>query len=297
MDYLIPSGTTTLPFELVFYHIFGPKVYFGVADQWADLFASPQQWSYTRRAVDGFYVNFIMMNWMKNDPTHHPDVNATAPLFSNKNAYLESDIRPHPDGASEADDQWYISALQQAGFKVVYTSLNYGWSKERAENLATYSLVGQARRLNLVQQGPWDIGGDINSNHTNSIGITNAQNRAFIQEADGCSTDGPMGYWVCRSDMRSGSISMVRYARSQSKLSMVMLAPYEADCSTYDPSKYLETSKSCIQAHEDADAVPDIWVVFEYATSIAAVPECDANGNPFNSTSGVAYYLCKHLNQ
>ncbi|RYG65649.1 hypothetical protein EON80_16975 [bacterium] len=57
------------------------QVYVGVADQWDDLLKKPDQWKFVRENADGFYVNFIEMNWMKENPEK---LGRTAALFTYK---------------------------------------------------------------------------------------------------------------------------------------------------------------------------------------------------------------------
>lgn len=73
-----------------------------------------------------------------------------------------------------------------------------------------------------------------------------------------------------------------------------MVCPYHAGVTEYKPSMYLEIGSQCVRDHEDNDAEPDFWSVFEYATDILAVPE-QKDGKPFNSTTGMAYYLINHI--
>ena len=279
---------TALPLGMVL-PASGVEVYVGVADQWADLLTFSNQWSYVRQNADGLYLNFIQMGYTGGIGFDKPETcNAYANLFTHKNAYYESDINE-----TMPKEQSYLVRLQTAGFKVPYTSLNYGWSAERQSNLKTYALPnGQAPRLCLWQNGPWDIGGNI-------LGDTPAANlalRSNITRADGDSTDGPMGYWhTDQGSMRSGSYSMVKYAHSLGKKAVVMICPYHANVGGYDATKdFLTVGQGCVRMHEDNDAEPDIWSVFEYATSIAAVPE-QSGGVPAVSTTGMAYYLIKHL--
>ena len=269
------------------------QVYVGAADQWNDLLAHPDQWQYVRRNADGFYVNFIEMDWLpKNERgMSQAKLQETAALFHHKNAYYESDMNE-----TVANEQDSLTRLQAAGFTVPYTSLNYGWSASRAEGLKTYALPhGQAPRLNMVQAGPWVIGGSLRGDHGGAAPLTNADYRAWIGQADGDSTDGPMGLWaVDAGGMHGGSFSMVKFAHSLHKQAVVMLCPYGAGQKAYTPDMFLQVAQDCVHQHEDAGALPDIWTVFEYATSIAAVPE-QVNGRPGNSTTGVAYWLLHHI--
>lgn len=278
------------------------KVYVGVADQWNELIDHGDQWQYVRQNADGFYLNFIEMNWVakKERGMSQDRLNKTAALFSHKNAYFESDYKL--DGQDEAADDRDIDMLQKAGFTIPYTSLNTGWDTRRYRNLKTYHLLpGQPARYSIVQNGPWTINGDINQDVSTGGLFTNAEYRHWFDQADGTSTDGPLGYWyhdpgVGFNKMQSGSYSMVKYAHAQGKQAVVMLGPYGAGISTYDaPSMFVSTGEDCVRRHEDNNAEPDIYDVFEYATSIGAVPE-QTNGAPAkNSTTAMAYYLIKHL--
>ena len=278
------------------------QVYVGIADQWDEMNARPDQWVYVRQNADGFYVNFIEMRWAAKGKMGHSleTLNQTASLFTHKNAYFESDY--HSDGQNEADDDLDIDMLQKAGFKVPYTSLNSGWDALRYRNLKTYHLLpNQKPRFSFVQDGPWTINGDIKGNVSTGGLSPNAEYRRQIDGADGVTTDGPLGFWfhdpgVGFNKMQSGSFSMVNYAHAEGKPAVVMLCPYGAGISDYDAkSMYLSTGEDCVRRHEDADAEPQVWDVFEYATTIGAVPE-QVNGAPAqNSTTAMAYYLIKHI--
>jgi len=278
------------------------KVYVGVADQWNELIIHGDQWQYVQRNADGFYVNFIEMNWVLRGEhgMNQERLNKTASLFTHKNAYFESDYKL--DGQDEAADDRDIDMLQKAGFTVPYTSLNTGWDTRRYQNLKTYHLLPrQTARHSLVQNGPWTINGDITGNISTGGLFPNAEYRGWFDQADGVSTDGPLGYWyydpgVGFNKMQSGSYSMVKYAHAQGKPAVVMLCPYGAGISTYDaPSTFLSTGEDCVRRHEDNNAEPEVYDVFEYATTIGAVPE-QTNGVPAkNSTTALAYYLIKHI--
>ena len=215
--------------------------------------------------------------------------NDLAKLMSHKVAFLESDMR---DATAAADDRSLLM-LQIAGFTVPYTSLNYGWSRERSENLKTFALpAGQSRRLCMVQEGPWTIGGDLAGNNSPA----NAE-RGFIDQDDGDSTDGVMGFWHADTkSMRAGSYSMVKYAHARGKKSLVMVTPYGAKIPAYDPARdFLATAQECVRQHENAGAAPDYWSVFEYATNFPLTPETGADGKPANTLTGMAFWLIHHL--
>ena len=265
-----------------------PEVYVGVADQRQEQMSYPDKWKFVRENADGFYINFIMLDSIYSQS----DLNKFGKLFTNKNALIESDMN-----SSMAKEQGYIKRLHKAGFRIPYTSLNYGWEKSRHDNLKTYDLLpDQEPRYCFVQQGPWVIGGDITSDDGSlPPPYANADYRSWIEQADGISTDGPMGFWFNdHNNMKKGSYSMVKYARSLGKKALVMVCPYHAEVPGYTPDMFLDVGSQCVRDHEDNDAEPDIWSVFEYATSIKAVPE-EKDGKPFNSTTGMAYYLINHL--
>lgn len=263
------------------------EVYVGVADNYMDQIKSPTKWSYVSQNADGFYINFIELDSMYKQST----IDSYGKLFTNKSAIIESDMN-----SSLEKEQEYINKLQSAGFTIPYTSLNYGWDKERQDNLKTYALKdGQEPRLCFVQDGTWNISGSILDDKGNNGVFTNLDYRSWVNQADGTSTDGPLGFWtIDQGKMKAASYSIVKFSHSLGKKASLMLCPYGAGVASYTPKMYLEVGKSCVREHEDNDADPDIWAVFEYATSIAAVPE-QKDGEPFNSTTGMAYYVIKHI--
>jgi len=290
---LIINGALTIIVSIFCFNIFvtaenRKEVYVGVADNHMDQIANPTKWSYVSENADGFYINFIELDSMYKQDT----LNAYGKIFTNKNALIESDMN-----SSLEKEKGYINMLQTAGFTVPYTSINYGWSNVRRDNLKNYALKpGQDPRLCFVQQGPWVIGGTILGSNGPAKPYSNADYRSWTTQSDGMSTDGPMGFWLTNKDkMKAGSYSMVKYAHSLGKKALVMIAPYGGLEKSYNPSMYLALGITCVKEHEDSDAEPDIWSVFEYATSIAAIPEKKTNGAPINSTTGMAYYLIKHI--
>ena len=286
------------------------EVFFGTADFENELLARPGDWSFVRSHVTGLYFNFITLGRSGQERvlTHLAQLLPRA--LPGPMAYLESDVRlPKPNqigsGATAADDRRFIDLLERSGFNVRYTSLNYGWNSDRARLLregghprGTSPCNGgrvSSERPNFVQLGPWKLGGDIRKNLKLST-IPNEEFRHWIEQAEGTSTDGPLGFWkVNHGDVRQGSISLVRWAHDKHKCAVVMLAPYGASIPDYDPVRdYLDVGKQDVWDHEDAGAVPDVWSVFEYATNIDAVPETIA-GRPANTTAGLAYWLLNHI--
>ena len=265
------------------------QVYVGSANGWDAMNAHPEQWTFVRRHADGFYVNFIQML--------HPDAKKcarTSALFTHKNAYYESDSRNtglggFPDGGqfSRAFQAQQLQALLDGGFKVPYTSLNYGVDDAKLSDLKKQGLPIGITRPCLAQNGPWTFGGgDI----TKNIG-ENARMRADTARTDGASTDGPLSLWQSdQGQMRSGSYSVVKYAHRLHKTAAVMVTPYDLK----PRSLWLAAAQGCVRLHEDAGAKPDIWIVFEYATDTPTLPET-VGGKPADTITGMAYWLIHHV--
>lgn len=265
------------------------QVYVGSANGWDAMIAHPDQWAYVRKNADGFYVNFIQML--------NPDAKKcaqTAALFARKNAYYESDSRytglgGFPDGGqfSRALQSQQLFALLKGGFTVPYTSLNYGVDDLKLADLKHLGLPAGVTRPCFAQNGPWTFGGgDITKNEGE-----NARMRADTARTDGASTDGPLSLWQAdQGGMRNGSFSVVKYAHSLHKTAAVMVTPYDLK----PTSQWLSVAQQCVRQHEDAGAKPDIWIVFEYATSTPTLPET-VNGQPADTITGMAYWLLHHV--
>ncbi len=275
------------------------QVYVGHADGWNKLLDNSTQWSYVAQNADGFYINFIEMKWITDQQNGREfatqaNLQKTASFFKNKRAFFESDNKDN----TLNDDKKAIDSLLAAGFTIPYTSLNYGWDAERARNLMNYRNTAPQRRLSLVQLGPWAIKGDIRNENTKTVGpidVSNARYRAGAAQTDGLSTDGPMGLWHSNANgMRQASLSVIEFARGLHKQGLVMLAPYSAKVPGYTSKMYLEEGQNCVRFHEDAGLSPDVWAVFEYADNLPAVPE-QIDGKAANSTTGMAYWLIRHL--
>ena len=266
------------------------KIYYGEAELIHQLLTNTSEWTYVQQNADGFYVNFIEMNVILS----LEDLFGFFKLFTNKSVYFESDADPSHQPLER--DKVAIETFHQVGWNITHTSQNYGWTVERDAILGYYNLTEHVlRRPDFVQLGPWTLSGNI-SNNPGTGPYSNAQYRTWINQSDGVSTDGPLGYWqIDFQQMREGSYSVVQYAHSIGKTAAVMLCPYGAGVITYNSTRdFLTVGISAIQEHEDNDADPDIWIIFEYAdNTIPAVPE-QVNGYPANSTTGMAYYALKH---
>jgi hypothetical protein len=266
------------------------QVFYGEAELVHQLLTNISDWTYVQENVDGFYVNFIEMYAIMTPD----DLLGFFNLYKNKSAYFESDA--NPDHQPLERDKTAIVALHKAGWNITHTSQNYGWTVERDQILGYYNLTEKIpRRPDFVQLGPWTLSGNI-SNDPGTGPYPNSQYRAWINQSDGVSTDGPLGFWsIDFQHMREGSYSTVQYAHSIDRPAAVMLCPYGAGINTYNSTRdFLTVGISAIHGHEDNDADPDIWIIFEYAdASIPAVPE-QVDGYPANTTTGMAYYALKH---
>jgi hypothetical protein len=281
------------------------QVYFGIADQWQDLVNHPDEWSYVRQHADGFYLNVIMLNRVirQTATLSEATLTETCRMFSSHTAYLESDIRQPtdvlatPGGVSAELEQRYIRMLHEAGCRIIFTSLNYGWNIERAKNLTQFDLTeAEGKRLNFVQVGPWMMNGNIDGSSMLARDH-NMSARSAIRASDGVSTDGPLGYWISdENNFRSASLSLVRFAHYYQKKAAIMIAPYPAGHPVgYDPKRdVLAAGQQMVRFHESQHVVPDIWNIFEYATDVAAVPE-QIEGKPKDTMSGLAYWLIHHI--
>lgn len=288
-----------IPLLLTFLCVFGllgntlavkQKVFYGEAELVHQLLANNSQWTYVQQNADGYYANFIEMDSILTPD----DLAGFFKLFQNKSVYFESDA--DPDHQPLEKDRTAIEVLHSVGWNIIYTSQNYGWTVERDQILGFYNLTERVpRRPDFVQLGPWTISGNI-TNDPGTGPYSNAQYRAWINQSNGVSTDGPMGFWqVDFQQMREGSYSVVQYAHSIGRPAAVMLCPYGAGIPTYNSVRdFLSVGISAVHGHEDNDADPDTWIIFEYAdNSIQAVPE-QVNGYPANTTTGMAYYVLKH---
>ena len=264
------------------------RLYIGSANGWQAMSAHPEQWTFVRQNADGFYINFIELL--------HTDAAAMFKLsaqMTHKNAYYESDSRytslgGFPDGGqfSRTLQARELDYLLQGGFRVPYTSLNYGLDAAKEADLKHQGLPNGKTRPCYTQCGPWTYGGDINS----SVGSA-PEIRANIGKSDGASTDGPLSLWQAdEGKMHSGSYSLVKYVHSLHKPAAVMVAPYNLN----PTSQWLSAAQTCVRQHEDAGARPDIWIIFEYATSTPTLPET-VNGRPADTITGMAFWLLHHV--
>ena len=271
----------------------GSSDYGGLPTAWEEL-ANPDnysKWNYVRTHANGFYTNFAMMDHVFAHGTGPLQMSAgMANAFTHKDAFYETDMN-YP----EAEDERNLNCLTSGGFKVRFTSLNYGISTERVHMLKTY----KGERECLALMGPWTLGGNI-------LGDTpgNASLRENIKATNGMSADSPLRLWYNDDSLtREGLYSTVTFTNQLHKTSAVMLAPPDSnDRPGYGGPNFLKSSRMMVFDLEDHHAVPDIWGVYPYGAvqSLATFPESmvDAAGDTVapDTKTGVAYWLLKHLN-
>lgn len=309
--------------------------------RWREMIDSPNLWSFVRQNVDGFHFNFIDTGYVRDSAyglgpgqvyAAFPQgaLGATASRLTHKYAYFESDIgRPGQSAVldqTQADDQDALNRLGAAGFVVPFTSLNTQcasvppntarcpvWSTTRAATLRTYALgLGQSSRKVLIQSSPWLMQGNINNDPPSPThweitwpgsDLSNAAYRnTVIYNADGASSDGPVGFWLADYlNTRTALNSWMDYARSRNKTAVAMISTYEGTPKpsniTYDPAtQFLTAAQQQVRAMEAGGQSPDIWVIYAYGHSLTpAVPET-SGGQPAQTTTGFAYWLIQHLN-
>jgi len=271
----------------------GSSDYGGLPTAWEEL-ASPDnysKWNYVRTHANGFYTNFAMMDHVFAHGTNPLQMsNNMVNAFAHKDAFYETDMN-YP----EAEDKRNINCLTSAGFKVLFTSLNYGISIERVQTLKNY----EGKRECLTLMGPWTLGGDILGDAPG-----NAALRKNIKATDGVSADSPLRLWYDDDQStREGLYSTVTFTNQLHETSAVMLAPPQSnDRPGYGGPDFLQSSQMMVFDLEDYHAVPDIWAVYPYGAvkSLATFPESgvDAEGDTVapDTKMGVAYWLIKHFN-
>jgi len=274
-------------------------IYFGVSDVWQDLVTSPNDWTYVQQHADGFYVNFLMLNRAAANigGVSQLTLSKSCALFSTHNAYIESDMRPVE--ATLASEQQYIEMLHAAGCKVEFSSLNFGWSAQRAYNLSHFDLqADEGRRLNFVQTGPWLLNGSVDAPSIRSRPGYNAQLRADILASDGVSTDNPLGYWAEDFlEFRGATVSLIQHAHHYGRSAVIVISPYGANMplKVYNAATdLLSAGQQEVRYLESELAIPDIWAISQYATNLTPIPE-QSGGLPTDTVSGLAFWLIQHV--
>lgn len=271
----------------------GSSDFGGLPTAWEEL-ASPDnypKWNYVRTHANGFYTNFAMMDHVFAHGANPLQMSlAMANAFTHKEAFYETDMN-YP----EADDRRNLKSLTSGGFKVVWTSLNYGISAERVHTLENY----EGKRECLALMGPWTLGGNLLGNAPG-----NAALRDNIKATGGMSADSPLRLWYDDDQAtREGLYSTVSFTNQRHETAAVMLAPPDSnDRPGYGGPGFLPSSQRMVFDLEDHQAVPEIWAVYPYGAvkSLATFPEStvDAEGDTVapDTKMGVAYWLIKHFN-
>lgn len=272
------------------------KVFIGSGIGFDDMVANADKWIYVRQRVDGYYTNHITIKALT-----ATKLKTMGDLLTNKFGYIESDMRAGQ--SDEKTDQSFIDKYLIAGFTVPYTSLNYGFSVARADNLRNY----RGSRVCLLQTAPWALCGNVLDLSCQYNGTSvNQDIKTNFDLADGLSTDNPLGFWFADyKSIKAGSVSLAKLANDNKKIVSLMMAPYDAGNKSYDYSKWLATVQECIKYHENSGKKVDVWNVFSYNVSVADMPYTPesnvvtTNGvdenMPANTVTGGAYWLLKRL--
>lgn len=291
-DFSVTKTIVTLPKRQAEVFV-GSSDYGGLPTAWEEL-ANPDnysKWNYVRTHANGFYTNFAMMDHVFAHGTGSLQMSTSmANAFTHKNAFYETEMH-YP----EAEDESNLNCLTSGGFKVLFTSLNYGITAKRVQTLKTY----KGKRECLTLMGPWTLRGNILGDAPG-----NASLRENIKATDGMSADSPLRLWYDDdSSTCEGLYSTVTFTNQLNKTSAVMLAPPQSnDRPGYGGPNYLESSQMMVFNLEDHHAVPNIWAVYPYGAvqSLAAFPESviDAGGDTVapDTKMGVAYWLLRHFN-
>jgi len=272
------------------------RVFIGSGIGFDDMIANADKWQYVRSNVDGYYTNHITIKALS-----ATKLKFMGDLLTNKFGYIESDMRSGQ--SDEKTDQSFIDKYLAAGFTVPYTSLNYGYSLARRDNLKTY----RGSRVCLVQTGPWALCGDVFDQSCQYQGKSiNTELQDYFKMADGVSDDNPLGFWsINYQRMKEARVSLAKLANDNNKIVSLMMAPYDAGVKSYNYSKWLSTLQECVKYHEKSGRRVDVWNVFSYNVSVAEMPYTPEfnvvatngiNENvPANTVTGGAYWLLKRL--
>jgi len=277
-------------------------VYVGGGDNstgaWDGYLGDPNGWVWVRQNADGYYTNvFPYMDLSKGTSNTAADYNQDQPkiqrmanLFSNKNLFYETEATSYANRVFDQNDVAIINMMTGSGFNITYATCNGQFTTSRVGALHT-----AGTRPVLAMQGPWTIGGDINSTAQGAVDW-----RSTINMVDGSATDGPIGLWADNTgNVQAADYSAIKYVHAQNKMAMVMLCPYSPSDANgaHTGDKFLRVSKDNIRGHEDNDAMPDLWVVSYYAGQLQQYPVTPEqnNGVPAPTITGVAYYLIHHL--
>ena len=255
--------------------------------------ASPGDWQFVRENANGYYVNSfpLILDQSRSGliPAVSDKLRQMASLFANKVAFYETDFLFDPSpGGDTPDGRRFNDKVRIDSLRMFFTEVTHAVVYNFLDHVdqAFSSRMGpdglQWRYLRPVfgGMGPWDMGGDINS-QGNSF---SSSERAAIGYGSGSATDGPLGIWAKNyHQVHEASFSMVKYSHSLAKMAMVMMAPYDP---WWDPSStiyvpkepipdiatrsklFLQRGQDCVRKHEAAGAAPDVWVISYYAAQL-----------------------------
>lgn len=284
------------------------EIYIGGGDtpdgSYGEYLADVNKWNFVRGNADGYYVN--LFDFIEDLGANNPNAenryrNRDASIvqmreaFAHKNLFYESEATSYMNRVWDKDDRTLIQKFIDLGFNVTYATVNGVYGQEKINALQQGA---SSHRPVFAMQGPWVIGGDINSDASGAVDWQNT-----INLSDGMATDGPIGHWDSNeSQIKEGQYSGIRYAKERGKKSMIMLCPfmpkqYDAGLTQTDGSEFLRIGKNMVHEHEDNKVSPDIWVVSYYASQLQrhpVLPE-EVDGKPANTVTGLAYWLIHHI--
>lgn len=253
----------------------------GVVKQYLD---QPDQWSWVRQNMDGYYVNNFAIEEV--DDSRNDWIGQIASLLNNKQVFYESDMAH----SSRDSDEKKIRILSKY-FDVKYAALNKDGGNPIDPRFSTDRIDGlksNGDRPVLAMEGPFAIKGSIHSPEAKLW-------RDAIEAMDGSATDGPLGLWSTDHEgMKGATRDSVFYAHGGAKLAMVMLAPYTSN----NEAEFLKSGQECVRWLEKEKASPDIWVISYYASDLKwfpITPEKNLDDSPAATVSGLAYWLINHL--
>jgi hypothetical protein len=188
----------------------------------------------------GWYVNVFSMR-TSNLSSY---LSRAKEVFASREVYYETDLME----ASKREDDRNLQMLQNHGFRVVKIAVNRAGHRgmdglrgyiDWARVVWTANLLGKKRRV-VVMLPPWlTADGDLMTDDPGNV-----RKREMIEMSDGSATDGPMTLWAKRPEMRSASISQVKYTNTLVKQASIMMAPNE-----FPGHEWFDTALKCVMAH------------------------------------------------
>jgi len=277
-----------------------PLIYFGASTTHVlrQLQRCPEDWTYVRRNVAGWYINNFALRAAGDDA---PSLIARmGDRFNSVSCYYETDFL----SSSEEEDMRNLLNLRKR-WMIDYIAINrlsYATLEAFAyRRAAIHSIVPNCPILLMV--APWKVAGDFR----NPSFAQNATLHERLLRCQGTATDGPLPLWAesfpyGRNFMRErldrepgGSVTTVLYPRSLNPnfKTSIMLAPNE-----FAGESFLSAVQDCVYTHTEANAIPDMWVITHYGPdrfhNLPTLPETYDNLASATTLTGAAHWLLKH---